>query len=123
MPAWVGGKQAHRNTWKVVTVISGYPQSHIPSLNGQLFDATGAVITHTDVSGRPTVEKQSTNQFGQQFWQNQQGLDASINTSAGAGTLNQELTLTVDPSKVDKAHLSASGVRKVTLTDIGLDPK
>jgi len=51
------------------------------------------------------------------------GFDASLQILAGAGTTTQELSLTVNPAKASAISFNPAGLRKVTITDIPLDPK
>lgn len=117
------GQQENRSSWKVATTITGYNQTHIPDLDGRAYDAKGTLITHLDSAGNPLPEERTSNNFGGMPWVFPNQLNANVATDAGNGTLNQELDLPVKPSKVEKLQLNATGTRKVTVTDILLDPK
>jgi len=118
--SWIDKK--HQRAWRVAVDIESYPGSDFPSIHGYPVDEHHELINRVELSGEPI---QANSDKGTQL----EGLHptpisyAQLRLASGGGTAHQVLTLVANPSKVSELELSASGKRKVTITDIPLDPK
>ena len=119
---WNGTSNQKQKQWAVSVTITGSPSSSVPSLLGRVLGSKGTNISRVDANGIPLPEPSRRN-GGFNGYQSQSGFDAGIQVDDGAGTANQELTLPVNPANASALSLSFTGVRKVTITGIPLDPK
>ena len=111
--------EQNRAGWTVSTAITGYSSSLVPGLSGSAYDADNQPIQQVDRDGNPALSAMGRPGVRPDSWPS----DASVSTEEGGGTLKPELRLPVKPSKVARIQLRADGIRKVTVTDILLDPK
>ena len=121
----VNGTAANKEkVWGVSLTLSGYQGSTAPSFNGRVLDLHGVSISRVNAAGIPLPELSNRggyNSFG--GYQPPTGFDAGTQIQGGSGTPNLQLVVPVNPSKASALSLSATGIRKVKITDIPLDPK
>jgi len=119
---WIGGSNHKQRAWTVSVAISGFPGAIQPNMIGNILDLNGAPVNRVDDSGNPLSDKPTRNGASTVYLP-PAGFDASLQILAGAGTTTQELSLTVNPAKASAISFNPAGLRKVTITDIPLDPK
>jgi len=109
-------------TWTVSVTISGFTASTVPNISGRAFDQKGNMVYRVDTKGDPLSEETTRRMYSPGF-NPVPGFDASLQCIKGYGSAHQDLSIPVNPSKAASLWLGMSGTRKVTITDILLDPK
>jgi len=107
--------------WFVTVTLSGPAGRQTPSLAGVLMDAGGDPVTRVDAKGNP-FSKAQTLRFNQSGSDRIESEAASVTILEGADASHKVLSIVANPAKVASLSLFASGLRRVTITDIPLDP-
>ena len=113
--------RSKQKSWAVSVTVSGYQGPTMPSLGGRVLDANGISILRVNANGIPLPE--SSNRGVVSGYQPPAGFDAALQGGMGNSGSTVSLALSVNPSKASALSLTATGIRKVKITDIPLDPK
>ncbi len=118
------GNLGHQKTWLIAISSTGFAGDHVPNFYVRPMGDNGLVIQRVDTKGNPTPVPENRNGY----WQGNQTVsgfayDTTLQLISGAGTAHQVYSTVVNPAKTASLTLSANGERKVTFTNLLLDPK